>query len=1570
MSTEGVIKLLEKEGYDLSQVDVDGIIDRLVETGKESLISMAMLPVPGAAIDLSTGQRNLITIDKLTKQGYGQEQAEQLLYNMKHGETIGEAHDHMVNQMVAKTHNETGGSTIDANTGKNMQVGYAVAIAGETEQIMEGEEVTPEQVAEYREKHKDLLEEHPALTVGTWAYEGKTYMDLSFAMPSKPIAMQMADEQQQLAIYDLEQGEEIMVPTYESLLERAYEGDAEAVTAIQNGKYRTEQLQAETPFTPEAKGFEISEPSPNYNAASDKHEAGTIGEEGTVGDKGGQRILPRQNKLNPWVRQSKNKSNKGRTLVVQISSQLINEGKEDPQATAYYDKLYRNRKGYFRGTDFWEVPDWIAQVTNTLPDVDLYVVRNVDEAIAFLNEADYDTVAFSALNVNQDFIKQIAAGFEGELSVGGYVGAEAFADNDNVTWFDSIEDLAKSKEVEYSPGSDYRLFKEMKTIPRLCMSKGCKHMCAMCSIPKDVTATPKQRIQRQVEAMADLDSELIYLDDKTFGQADNYEDLIEIYNGVKQRNPKFRGFIIQTTAAQMTKLSDDFLKKSGIKYIELGVESFNDSVLREIHKPASEELITKAVQRMRENNISFIPNIIIGFPQETAETYTHTLEFIEKNMDVISHINIYNLALYEGTEMADQVAAETGEYKAVWELYEEALERELSLRDDVVEDFIDLEDNPAVKEKEGYKARVQKIVEEASPDILDGMLNQLVEDPETFALYGQDVTNYLKARTQRMTLKDKIESMEAEGKDKFGIDETDLNENQVAKSFHENPEIHMAFADSIYKMGEQALDKPSISEVDPASNWQKIKIHSLAKALGMNTKTRRAYMNDLVEKKSTKDMNTEEANLVISELAKRAKTEGVVTSTGDELAEHLRGQQGQTQPPGTRGVSKHGMLDLMEKAKQGTHEFFAGLDRIERLMEQLDGYEKGPLYHSIWAPVNRAVMTAHEDKAKRGKEFVDFVNGLTGGVKETQELLFGGDEIISEAEDGHPEIRLSPSEMIGVYVYSKNEDSRFHLQRGNFADHDNPTLAIIEVLEHMRENAPELIEIGDYILEEMEAQFERVNQAAILGLGREIEQQDKYFAMYFKDEDLADQQDFLTALLGTPAMVPGKLEIGEVKKRKKGARQPLRLDAVSNYFYHIDRIEQFVNMAPLASSIGSILKNKDFRMALNDATHGTGPKILDKWLHDSIRGFSAEVNSWMGKKLLTWRKNGMVYALAGKIPSVMRQVISITNALAIHPDVMAAFGKNMAIGHRNRNYKQLEERALSKSLTMRTRIMDPMMEIIGRGTSSEQKMSGKQPWSAIAMSWIRWSDRHTVVHAWNALYDAARNSEGVRRQFNLDGSDKMAIEFADTYLGRTQPMGGVQHLPDFYRGGVVERLLTTFQNQINNNQQFWKHEILGEYGAGKIDTKMMMYRVLNSYVLPAFMFGVIGRGGKLPPDWKGALFDQMMYALGPMFLFGRIVTNGVKGFDKYLEGVEAIWLAEAGKAVGYATKGEGKKAALSATKSVGAVTGYIPQQVFTTGKGAYDLYNGTTDDLRRLIWSEWSLGEDENVKTKKNKRAR
>ncbi|KKM65732.1 hypothetical protein LCGC14_1488320, partial [marine sediment metagenome] len=785
---------------------------------------------------------------------------------------------------------------------------------------------------------------------------------------------------------------------------------------------------------------------------------------------------------------------------------------------------------------------------------------------------------------------------------------------------------------------------------------------------------------------------------------------------------------------------------------------------------------------------------------------------------------------------------------------------------------------------------------------------------------------------------------------------------------------------------------PTLPATDEQTrNFATIKVHSLARLLGLKKKDRQQIQFDLIGQKSLKGMSVAEVKKVEDYFVAQAKERGLSTSTGKELAEVIKLHTTQKEVQALSGVKPAAWKRILQTPGRVLNQFLLQSKRVERLLEALDGFTEGPIYNSIWKVTQTQLVnsrTSHNERVARFREaLVDIMTpelqtdeGIAdasatiqaedkaAGKKERKlskravrklvgdslwaKYITGGKILIAETTETDPELSLSPSERIGIYLAMKNENSLIHLREGNLAAYADPDIVLIQIVESMTGQERQ---IGDWILRDLEANFERANGAAKLGLGRDLEQQDNYFPIRVIDVTDIQQEDYLTLLEDKPKRPSAKAEPGEVKKRQKGANRPINLDSFSVYLNHLTRIEQFIHMAPVAKSVGKILNTKEFRQALNDTTAGHGTQILDKWLKNSIRGHAIERTTGFAAKTLLWmRQKGVLFALAGNIPSVARQFLSGFNAAASHPTTLTYMIKYLTQSANPKFYNTLEQRMLDRSDVMKTRSFERELANVKHQAQAARVLVGKKEFSEKALAWQKWADKRTVTIAWNSFYDSAIHSESVQKQFDLDGSEETAAAYADKMIARTQPMGDVEHLPDFFTGGPIERLLSTFMNQVNNNWNFWAHDIYGMRKAGKISNKMVAYRVLFSNILPAMIFGAISRGGP-PDDWKDAMFDWAIYSISPVFLLGRIVTDALLGFAGGKTAVEDLLPSNFGKTLQALIKGQPKKAAVPALKTVGGLTGRIPNQAIRAGQGVYDLWTGETDDLRRLIYSDWSL---------------
>jgi hypothetical protein len=121
-------------------------------------------------------------------------------------------YEKQMQRQIADLHNTEGGSTYNPRMGDmNGKDAFAVPAHPELSKVYEGTQVTPSLIESYMKEPKvaAALAADPALSVGTWANEGKTYLDLSVTIPDREQAIALGKANNQIAIRDLKNGVDI-----------------------------------------------------------------------------------------------------------------------------------------------------------------------------------------------------------------------------------------------------------------------------------------------------------------------------------------------------------------------------------------------------------------------------------------------------------------------------------------------------------------------------------------------------------------------------------------------------------------------------------------------------------------------------------------------------------------------------------------------------------------------------------------------------------------------------------------------------------------------------------------------------------------------------------------------------------------------------------------------------------------------------------------------------------------------------------------------------------------------------------------------------------------------------------------------------------------------------------------------------------------------------------------------------------------------------------------------------------------------------------------------------------------
>jgi len=191
-------------------------------------------------------------------------------------------------------------------------------------------------------------------------------------------------------------------------------------------------------------------------------------------------------------------------------------------------------------------------------------------------------------------------------------------------------------------------------------NKGCRARCSFCSVRnfngKGVRQKSTQTVIDEIKGLYENYgiNHITWLDDDLFF---NTERTLDLFNKIAQENLKItwdasNGLIASAAVAHPELI--DAAEKSGCIGAYFGIESGNDKILREIHKPSGVKHYKKLGPLMNKHPKIFTRGfLIVGFPNETLQQVLDTI-----NVSVEMALDWYTVQLLTplpSTEIYDQM---------------------------------------------------------------------------------------------------------------------------------------------------------------------------------------------------------------------------------------------------------------------------------------------------------------------------------------------------------------------------------------------------------------------------------------------------------------------------------------------------------------------------------------------------------------------------------------------------------------------------------------------------------------------------------------------------------------------------------------------------------------------------------------------------------------------------------------------------------------------------------------------------------------------------------------------------
>ena len=160
-------------------------------------------------------------------------------------------------------------------------------------------------------------------------------------------------------------------------------------------------------------------------------------------------------------------------------------------------------------------------------------------------------------------------------------------------------------------------------------SNGCPYHCAFCNFNKDRRLTwvrSTDRIVAEMKALQERGARYVWFVDDNFRLGKG--DLEAVCRRFIDEGLQLK-WMTFVRASTLDHVDTDLLRQAGCIEVQLGLESADPLVLKNMNKKASPELYNRVLRKVLGSGINCSCYFIFGFPGETEQSARHTREFIK-----------------------------------------------------------------------------------------------------------------------------------------------------------------------------------------------------------------------------------------------------------------------------------------------------------------------------------------------------------------------------------------------------------------------------------------------------------------------------------------------------------------------------------------------------------------------------------------------------------------------------------------------------------------------------------------------------------------------------------------------------------------------------------------------------------------------------------------------------------------------------------------------------------------------------------------------------------------------------
>ena len=389
-------------------------------------------------------------------------------------------------------------------------------------------------------------------------------------------------------------------------------------------------------------------------------------------------------------------------------------------------------------------------------------------------------------------------------------------------------------------------------------------------------------------------------------------------------------------------------------------------------------------------------------------------------------------------------------------------------------------------------------------------------------------------------------------------------------------------------------------------------------------------------------------------------------------------------------------------------------------------------------------------------------------------------------------VTFSADEVVHIQIGMLNEKSKAALIYGNALQP--------EIIQGLTSQLTEKESLwGDYMLQDFEENYDRLNQAFIRDKNIDMGKEKAYFPMMRQDLESKDLgigeemgKQYAVRNAWGRAYTEKKFTLGRINMADEH-QVPIRLGATAIWLEQIDKQEHYINSQELIKDLQYIQGDQATKDALKQK-YGTKAVLwLQKYVNDYASPNLYKTYTEGARVSRILRNNMAIAYLSFNMLTVLKQAPSLGFYLreaGPHHIMAAAF---QMISHPLETIKMVE----SMDPQMMVRAYNRIQQELAK-TDKNAYVNVMHKVGRVGMKPIMWMDKAVTTIGWLATYNA-KIGKGMTEVEAAREAQRVTLE--------TQPSGRAKDLAEAYREGEMQNWLLMFSNQLNQIFNMYAYDL-------------------------------------------------------------------------------------------------------------------------------------------------------------------